>query len=454
MGRGIRRAGLSLSWVWWALVACPLVAAAQQEGVAGADAADDDAIVEVVTLEDAIRRATKFDPEYIQALGRTQSAEWSRTAAITQFVLPSVQATGSFTKFSSEFFNIGTAQLESQIVQASLQGNFTIFRGGGRVAELHRANADVRASIANEIRELYQTALDTEAEYYDVLAARELVRVAAARVRRAEQQLAVARARVVSGAAVRSDSLQLVLELTRARVDLLSGQANLRVARFQLGRRVGAAGPVDAEEVRGDLVPSLPISESDAVIEALASGPDYRAALEEERVAQSALSVRRAEFSPRVDLFGSITSFDRKVFPDATVRSSGGISVTVPLWTGGQREVQVAQARAARDAARARREDLERGVRRDVVQAYAAFTTARASADLADRAVAVAEENLRVQESRYRTGAATVLDLLTAQTDLADAEAGRVQAQYATRLAVAGLEALLGRRLFSDRVEP
>ena len=114
----------------------------------------------------------------------------------------------------------------------------------------------------------------------------------------------------------------------------------------------------------------------------------------------------------------------------------------------------MAQARAARDAARARREDLERGVRRDVVQAYAAFTTARASADLADRAVAVAEENLRVQESRYRTGAATVLDLLTAQTDLADAEAGRVQAQYATRLAVAGLEALLGRRLFSDRVEP
>ncbi len=107
-----------------------------------------------------------------------------------------------------------------------------------------------------------------------------------------------------------------------------------------------------------------------------------------------------------------------------------------------------------RDVARTRREQVERGVRRDVVQAYASYNTARASAELAARAVVVATENLRVQESRYRTGATTILDLITAQVDLADAEAGLVQARYLTRLALAGLEALLGRRLFPDRIEP
>ncbi|MCK5439401.1 MAG: TolC family protein, partial [Gemmatimonadetes bacterium] len=79
---------------------------------------------------------------------------------------------------------------------------------------------------------------------------------------------------------------------------------------------------------------------------------------------------------------------------------------------------------------------------------------ARAAAQLATTAVVVARENLRVQDERYRAGATTIIDLVTAQVDLADAEAGVVQARQQTRLALAGLEAILGRRLFLDRAEP
>ncbi len=436
-------------WIAVALVAAGGLA----HGAPGVAQAEPQAL-EVVTLPEAIRRATSFDPEYIQALGRIDNAEWARTAAITQFIVPSIQATGSYTKFSSAFFNIGTAQPATQIVQAQLQGSLPVFRGGARIAELNRTGAEIDASVADEVRALYQTALDTETDYYAVLAGRELLRVAVERERRAREQFAVARARVVSGAAVRTDSLQLLLELTRARVDLLSQEADLRVARFQLGRRVGADGPIDAAPLEVGAARGLPIDQDAAVAEALSRGPDYLVAAADERSAQSALSIRRADFSPQVDLFGSISAFDTKIFPDATVRSSVGLSVSVPIWSGGQREIQLSQARVARDVARARRQDVERGVRRDVVQAYAAYETARASTDLAEQGVLVARESLDVQQSRYRSGATTILDLIIAQVDLADAEATLVQANYATRLALAGLEALLGRRLFPDRAEP
>ena len=417
-------------------------------GVTGA------AAVETVTLEEAIRRATSFDPAYIQALGRIDNAEWSRTAAITRFVLPSVLASGSFTKFSSASFNIGTAELTSQLATASLQATLPLFEGGGRFAEFGRSRAELEASEAGEVQALYQTALDTETDFYGVLTEKELVQVARERVRRAEEQLGVARARVTSGAAVQTDSLQLLLELTRARVDLLREEAALRVTQFQLGRRVGADGPVDAASRGPALTRPLPIGEEEAIAEALATGPDHQTASAEERAAQSALSIERSAYLPQVNLIGQISSFDDRLFPDATVRSSAGISVSIPVWNGAQREIQISQARVARDVARARREDIERGVRRDVVQAYTAYTTAQASVELSEQAVVVATENLRVQESRYRSGATTILDLITAQVDLADAEAGLVQARYATRLALAGLEALLGRRLFPDRVEP
>ncbi len=85
------------------------------------------------------------------------------------------------------------------------------------------------------------------------------------------------------------------------------------------------------------------------------------------------------------------------------------------------------------------------------MQAYEAYETARAQGELARQAVLVSRENLRVQGQRYRAGATTILDLITAQVSLAESEADLVQARYATRLALAGLEAILGRRLF-DRV--
>jgi outer membrane protein len=59
-----------------------------------------------------------------------------------------------------------------------------------------------------------------------------------------------------------------------------------------------------------------------------------------------------------------------------------------------------------------------------------------------------------VQETRYKAGATTILDLLTAQVQLTEAESNLVQARFASRLALAELEALLGRRLFNDRTSP
>ena len=63
----------------------------------------------------------------------------------------------------------------------------------------------------------------------------------------------------------------------------------------------------------------------------------------------------------------------------------------------------------------------------------------------------MARESYRVQQTRYRAGATNILDLIKAQSDLDDAESGSVQARYAARLALAGLEAILGRRLYPEQ---
>ena len=122
--------------------------------------------------------------------------------------------------------------------------------------------------------------------------------------------------------------------------------------------------------------------------------------------------------------------------------------MSLPLWNGGVRELAIARARADRAITRATRLDRERGSAEVMSQSYHGYITSRSGIDLALIGVAAATENYRVQRARYREGATTILDLLEAQVALSEAEVALIQARYATRLALAQIEALLGRRIF------
>src|SRR6266704_2650469 len=405
-----------------------------------------------VTLAEALRRATGLDPNYVAALGQVDNAEWARRSAFAVFILPSITLSAADSRLNPPGFNFITGSgLLGKQVTAQLNARYDLFLGGQKLAELSRSGAALEAAHAGELVARFASALLTESDYYAVLADAELLRVARERMQRAEQQLAVARARVVSGAAVQTDSLQLRLELTKARVGRLVRAAALRVARLELGRRVGTPGPADAAPLDTAPAPELPLALTDAINEAVTQGPLYRVARANERAAGAAFRARLGEYVPKATLSFNALAGDTLFFPKLVTRSSFTLSVSFPLWDNGQREVRLSQARVDHDVARARSQDMVRAVRRDVTAAYDGYVTARATAQQAAEGLLVARENFRVQQSRYRAGATTILDLLTAQSDLDDADAVLVQARYATRLALAGLENILGRRLFPEQ---
>jgi outer membrane protein TolC len=401
-----------------------------------------------ITLSEALERAARVDPDYVSATRQIADAAWSRRAAITAFLVPSLNTQLSATRYSSESFNIGTGALSSQIVDVRLNGQLNLFAGLSKFNELTRANAEMDGARANEQRARFATALMTETDYYDVIAQRELSRVAMERVRRAEEQFTIARARVIAGAAVQTDSLQLLLEVQQAQVALLRQNARLKVAQFQLARRIGAADAVDASESEVLTTSPLPLTVQQAVDEATSSSPEALQARASQVASEARVRSLRGSYFPSVDVFGSVSAFDESFFPTATKRSSIGITVSLPIWNNAAREISLSRATSERDVRRALKTDVERALRRDVVQAYEAHQAATAAAELETQSVIVALENLRVQEQRYQAGATTIIDLITAQVSLSEAEAELVQARFTTRLALSGLEAILGRRLF------
>jgi outer membrane protein TolC len=407
-----------------------------------------------ITLAEALRRSTRLDPDYVKALGQIDNAEWGRRAAMLTFFVPTMSVGLDETKYSQEFFNpANPANPTSTLVVGRASASYEIF-SLRKFAEVSRSKADLSSAEASELEQRFRAALETESSYYDVLVNQELTRVTQERVTRARQGLSVARARVTSGAAVQTDSLQLVLELIRAQVEGLRQRNALRTAQLELGRRVGASAPVDAVPADSAAPPPLPISLAEAVTIGLDQGPQYRAARANESSADAALRAERGDYLPVLSIGGVHQRYDTQLFPGAANITSVTFSLSFPLWDNGQREIELNRARVNRDVARAIRADLERAVRRDVSSAYDTYETATAAVELAHVAVTVGEQSYRMQELRYRSGASTILDLLDAQVSLAEAEAGLVQARYQTRLALAQLEAILGRRLFSNKDAP
>lgn len=407
-----------------------------------------------ITLAEAVRRSSQFDPDYVRALGQIDNAEWGRRAAMLAFFIPSIDLGLDQTKYSESFFNpADPANPTSTLVVGRASANYEIF-SLRKFAELSRTKAEIASAEAGELEQRFNAALETESSYYDVLVNQELTRVNGERARRAREGLTVARARVASGAAVQTDSLQLVLELVRTQVDSLRQHNALRTAQLELGRRVGAAGPVDAIPFDTVAAPPLPVSLPQALQIGLDQGPQYRAARASESSADAALRAQRGDYLPVLSVGGLHQRYDTRLFPGASNISSVTFSVSFPLWNNGQREIEVSRARVNRDVARAIREDLERVVRRDVTASYDGYQVSAAAVELALVGVNVATQTYRMQELRYRSGATTILDLLDSQVDLAEAEAALVEARYQNRLALARLEAILGRRLFTNKDTP
>ena len=104
-------------------------------------------------------------------------------------------------------------------------------------------------------------------------------------------------------------------------------------------------------------------------------------------------------------------------------------------------------ADAAVESAQSRLLDARLALDASLTQQYAALEAASARIDVTRTSIAAAQEDLRMQRERYRLGAVTIIEVLTSQGNLDQAQVDYVQARYDYLVARAQIEALVGHAL-------
>lgn len=405
-------------------------------------------------LDEALRLADRNAPAIVQAFGQVRSGAAQTRSAFAAF-LPTANITASNTEQSpaSPRVNPATGELIAgrwAITQGYAIG-LQLFNGFQRLNRLRSARAGETVADAGYTAQRFAIALQVKQQFFASLAARESEVVAQAQVAQAEQQLVLAVARVQAQTATRSDSLRARIQVGTARVALLQALNDRAIADAALGRLVGLETAVTAS---ADGLPeeSAAVPDSATLARVEAEAPSVRSALAQVGLARADQRTARGQYWPTLSLNWNRNragpANDFSLMPDRfSYAGSLRFGLNIPLFDQLQREQAQVQAGIGLDNAEAQLRDTRLAARQTATQALSALGTARAQLQLQAEAVGAADEDLRVQQERYQLGVATMLDVLTSHTTLAQARAALVQARFNARVARAQLEALAGRLL-------
>lgn len=406
------------------------------------------------TLAEAVERAERVQPRLIQAIGVLKNAD-ARLRSAKGAYLPNF----NFSTSAGEFFSEGqridpsTGQLvatnsSTTSINGGVNTSIEIFDGFRRGAESRSARANRESALENLEDARFQQQLLTTNQYFDVLSASQLVRVREAGVRRADEQLRSSIARLRAGAAIRSDSLRSLVTLGNARVQLINAQTQLATAEANLGRLVGAEGPAGAVDDSAFYRVVADLDTTALRIEALNRSPQVRFAEANARAAQASINVARAGYWPTLTLAGS-NSVNGSEQNDYRLLQQRQATLTVnwAVFNRFTREQNISQQRSAAETAEANAGESRRLIQANLTTRLAELEAAKTRAGIAQTSLAAATEDLRVQQERYRLGVATIVDVVTSQESLAQAEVDAVTARFDYLRAKAQIQALIGRQL-------
>ncbi|HYT32083.1 MAG TPA: TolC family protein [Thermoanaerobaculia bacterium] len=249
------------------------------------------------------------------------------------------------------------------------------------------------------------------------------------------------------------------LEVARAKQTLLDRETEADLDRLELARLIGwsSSDPIPIAE---DPLAVLPVSPpGDFLAAARAADPQLNALEAEAAALEKAVFLQKRAWLPVIQAEGqylrlsNYNNFDQYFVKFKANDLAVGISVVVPLWTGGRLSHAQVAAEARLGKARADRMLRDRDLELDVRRAQGELTRAQARLALTVRAEALARETLRVGKALAVEGRAEP-DELDKQTIAAgEARDDRIKASQqllAARAKVLELRGELPGALLAD----
>ena len=411
-------------------------------------------------LVEAVQRALCSNPKTREAWADVKAQAAGLGVARAAY-LPTLSGTAQVVRDNSvtdviDHPALSSAQLATTNME-SVSLNWTLYDFGARAAAVRNASALLAAAQSTENATLQSLFVAVAKDYYAAQAAAGALAAAEDVERMSGDSAKVASARVEKGIAPISDALQAQTAYTQAVLSRNKAQGTWQAAAgtlasdMDLSPDVPLALPAVTEGVQPDSAFTESVGE--LIEEARSAHPSVLAAQAEVDAAAAKVDQTRAQGLPSISLVSKYSRDNQPAslglgipeFPATGHEWYVGVQVTIPFFEGFTRTYQIRQTQAQLEKQQDALDDARQQVGLEVWNSYQVVQTSTDSVKDSATLLDIAQRSFTAAQHRYQAGVGNILELLNAQTALANAQQQRVQALADWRAARLRLAGSLGR---------
>ena len=321
-----------------------------------------------------------------------------------------------------------------------------IYRGRSLVTGVELSELDLESSKSSMVQTKSDIVLAVHEAYYNLLKTRKFEEVARHSIEERKAHLKDAKAYFKAGLIPKNEMLQSEVQLAGAEIELIRAMnlSIMALARFNtLLRR-----PVEKEIEVEDILKYEPseISWDHSVQQAKEHRPELKQSEISIEQADKNITLTRAPYLPAVSVSANYLKQGDNVLANDYPIPGGSSEVKTAMatlewrfWAWGQSKDEVAVAKYNMKKAQENEAELLDDIILQVRKAFLDIKEFEYNIGVTKKAIEQAEEDFRINQSRYQAQLSTTTDVLDAQTRLTRARINYFNALYNYRISLMGL---------------
>ena len=330
-----------------------------------------------------------------------------------------------------------------------------LFDFGGRAANRASSNRLLEAALAAHDASIQKAMASVIQSYFDVLTAKATVRAKEQASQFAKSSWEATLRRESKGVSSKSDTLQAQTALAKALLASSRAQGDYRKAQASLIFTMGlpSNNTLILQEL-GARVQRQDFKDLNAWLqEAEQEHPAIKSARAQWESAKEKISAARAAGLPSIDFVGN---FYQNGYPNQGIQPTNsntttvGVTLNIPIFEGFSTTYKIRGQQAQAEKAQAELEDTTHQILTEIVKSHADALSSLANLDSSQKLLEAATDAVASSVKRYDLGAADILELLSTQNTLAEAQQERTRclAEYhSAKLRLLANAGVLGRDL-------
>jgi outer membrane protein TolC len=282
--------------------------------------------------------------------------------------------------------------------------------------------------------------------YYGAVLAAESLKTAQQSLKSATADLARAESVRAAGMSTDVDVLSIRVHLAAVNEQRIQRGADLDVARAALNDALGL--PLDTSHVLTTSLIALDLPETELASlekDASATRPEVRQVHLAADLARTQADMARSALLPQVGFHAAFEADRQQFINKGGANWLASIGLHWNLFNGMADKARIEESSQWLERAHADEERMDSAVRLEVRRAWANLRAAQQRIEVAQAAVAEAEESLRITQNRYEAGMSNVTDLLRNETAVLESRTRYLAAVNDQRIAATMLDLAAGR---------